>query len=89
MLRWRVEVFVERVWVTPLSLTLSIWVGIVLWCGVKVMYGVGVLNGERTIEALGRCVPLHTTSLIDNIDPRWNCGTAWTGRSPYPVKPLG
>ena len=89
MLRWRVEIFVERVGVTPPSQTLSIRVEIVLWCGVEVMYGVSMLNGEGTIKALGRCVPLHTTSVIDRLDASWKYRAAWSGRSPYLVKPLG
>ena len=88
MLRWRVGIFVERVGMTPPSRILSIQVEIVLWCGVEVMHGISVLNGEGTIEALGGCVPLHTTSLTGRVDPNWNCEITWSG-SPYLVKPLG
>jgi len=78
MLRWRVGVFVERVGVTPPSRALSIRVGIVFWCGVEVMYGIGVLTGEGTIEALSRCVALHTTSFTYRVDPEWNYRIAWS-----------
>jgi len=88
-LRIRVRVPIERVWVTLLTLTVSSGVGSIMWWRVTALKGVSMVNGERAIVALNRCIPLQTISLTSSVNS--NCArSTHLGQSLYQcIHPAG
>jgi len=67
-LRVRVQIFVEKIWMTLPPLAIGGGVGVILWWWVVIVESVDVFNARGSIVTLNESMSLYTTGLTVCID---------------------